>query len=196
MYLGLYQTMKLSFEQICQGEHPWVALGNFRNDWYAYHADERERLVIDPLPEGFPPEYSNWAAFCAASVRWFCATYEIACPSWVESTQYRLSEPWYLNNPSNLWQYLRETTFEEFVQHNIFCGNRVYINKYELDEQRRPFKKHPLNLEERQALVRAAAERARQEEADLQRRIQDDPHIQEILARRALARKNKYTTHV
>lgn len=26
------QTMTLTYQEICQGEEPWVALGNFMND--------------------------------------------------------------------------------------------------------------------------------------------------------------------
>lgn len=167
MYLGQYQTMRLSFEQICQGERPWTALGNFMNDWYAYHLDERERLICDPLPEQYPEEFHRWAAFCAASVRWFCSTYEIPCPSWVNNPQYVLSDPWYMDSPSSLWQYERETTAEEFVQHNIYCGNRLYINKYEVNQQGRLFKNHPVSLQERRILVRFAAVRLEQKQAEL-----------------------------
>ncbi|HEY0757433.1 MAG TPA: hypothetical protein VGD98_26000 [Ktedonobacteraceae bacterium] len=31
----VYQTTRLSFEQIYQGERPWTALGNFMNHWYS-----------------------------------------------------------------------------------------------------------------------------------------------------------------
>jgi hypothetical protein len=173
MYLGHYQTMRLSFEQIRQGQDPWVPLGNFMNDWYVYHADERERLVCEPLPAGYTYGFQRWAAFCAASVRWFCATYEVLCPSWVDEAQYVLGEPWYMDDPSTLWLYLRETTAPEFTQHNIFCGNRLYTNKYELDERGWPLKSHPVDLQQRRALVRAAAERARKKRAELERRVEE-----------------------
>lgn len=196
MYLGHYQTMKMSFEQICQGEQPWVALGNFRNDWYAYHPDERERLVIDPLPETYPHEYHRWAVFCAASARWFCSTYEIPCPSWVDDTRYILPEPWYMSTPPSLWQHARETTPEEFVRHNIFCGNRVYKNKYEVDERGRPLKAHPVDLQERRVLVRAAAARAKRDREELECRMLEDTHLQTMIAHRNTLRKRKGTTLV
>jgi hypothetical protein len=173
MYLGHYQTMKLSFEQICQGQDPWVPLGNFMNDWYAYHADERERLVRDSLPVDYPVEFQCWAAFCAASVRWFCATYEVLCPSWVNNPRYVLPEPWYMSTPPVLWPHIRETTAEEFVQHNIFCGNRLYTNKYELDGRGWPFKCHPVGLQERRALVRAAAERSEKKRVELEHGMEE-----------------------
>ncbi len=167
MYLGHYQTIKLSFEQICQGKRPWTALGNFMNDWYAYHDDERERLVIEPLPEIYPAEFQQWAAFCAASVRWFCSTYEIPCPSWVDKPQYILSKPWYMDHPSAYWQEQRKETAQEFAQHNIYCGDRVYINKYERDEQNLPFRTHPIDLQKRRVQVRIAATRLQREHAEM-----------------------------
>ena len=76
MYLDQLQTMHLSFQEICQGERPWTALGNFMNDWYEYHKDRRAELVADSLPssEAYSPEIQRWAAFCAASTEWFCST--------------------------------------------------------------------------------------------------------------------------
>ncbi len=162
MYLGHYQTMRLSFEQICQGADPWSALDGFVDDWYAYHLNERERLVHDALPERYPVEFQQWAAFCAASVRWFCATYEVPEPKWIDDPRYVLAEPWYLDAPLALWQQRRETTAEEFTQHNVYCGNRVYVNKYEVDVHGRPFRRHPVDLQERRALVRIAATRLQQ----------------------------------
>lgn len=44
------QTMSKAFSEICQGERPWTALGNFMNYWYEYAKDRRETLIADPLP--------------------------------------------------------------------------------------------------------------------------------------------------
>ena len=136
MYLGHYQTMKLSFEQICQRERIWTALGNFMNDWYAYHVDERERLIIDPLPETYPQEFHRWAVFCAASVVWFCNKYGVACPDWANSPKYALPEPWFLDHPERMHLRLIATTPREFSERNIYCGGRVYANKWEAGEER------------------------------------------------------------
>ena len=184
MFLGHYQTMKLSFEQICQGETPWVALGNFMNDWYAYHFEERERLVVDPLPEHYPQEYHQWAAFCAASVRWFCSTYELTCPSWVDNPRYVLSEPWYMHHRSQRWEHLRETTAEEFARHNIYCGDHVYKNKYERDESGFPLRCHPADLQERRLLVRGAGERLAREWAERERMIREYMPIAQALRKK------------
>ncbi|SRR6266851_589120 len=135
MGLRYLQTMKLSFEQICQGLPPWVPLGNFMNDWYELHTNCREQLLADPLSEDYPEEFHYWAVFCAASVEWFAHKYNVACPAWVYASRYRLVEP-HFPSEEKAWQahYLTETP-EEFTRRNIFCGNRMFANKWEaLDE--------------------------------------------------------------
>jgi hypothetical protein len=141
-----YQTMKLSFEQICRGTRPWVALGN-------------------------------------------CATYEIACPLWVEKPQYVLTEPWYMDHPRKYWRERRKETAEEFRHHNIYCGNRVYTNKYERDEQGFPLRTHPVNLQERLAVVRPAGERLAREWAERDRLIRE--YLPTAEALRAAYRERK-----
>jgi hypothetical protein len=132
MYLNHLQTMCLSFEEICQGQDPWIPLGNFMNDWYAYHADRRAELVADPLPARYPEEFHAWAVFCAATVEWFCQRYDVPCPPWVFSEQYSLSEPWYFHENERVRQRLLTTTPEVFTRRNIFCGNRMFLNKWEV----------------------------------------------------------------
>lgn len=135
MYLDQLQTMRVTFEEICQGQDPWIPLGNFLNDWYAYHPDRRPELVADPLPETSLPEMQKWATFCAASVEWFCNTYHVLCPSWVFSSRYVLSEPWFFHSREKVRLRLLATTPKEFSRRNIFCGNRLFTNKYEFAEQ-------------------------------------------------------------
>ena len=36
---GREHTMALTYQAICQGERPWVALGNFMNEWFDYAID-------------------------------------------------------------------------------------------------------------------------------------------------------------
>ena len=92
-----FQTMTLAYQEICQGEEPWVALGNFMNDWFDYAKDRRADLVADPiaLPALPNSEQLRWASFCAASVEYLCEHYEVPCPSWVHHPVYRLPEPWF-----------------------------------------------------------------------------------------------------
>jgi hypothetical protein len=127
-----FQTMQHTFEDICQGQHPWVALGNFMNSWYAYHADQRTALIADPLPENYPSEMHQWATFCTASVEWFCHTYDLISPTWTSNPTYHLAEPWFFYDRKKARERLKQTTPEEFRSRNIYCGKRVFANKYEL----------------------------------------------------------------
>ena len=136
------QTIALTFQEICQGETPWVALGNFMNDWFDYARDKRVQLVTDPL--SLPPfsssETLRWAAFCAASVEWLCDRYGVMCPEWVENPAYFLSDRWFDSpgaHKSQVRERLIRQTPEPFARRNIYCGNRMFHNKYEFAEQAR-----------------------------------------------------------
>lgn len=134
--------MAVTYQEICQGETPWVALGNFMNDWFDYARDKRIQLVADPisLPESLNTDIQRWAAFCAASVEWLSERYNIPCPTWVHNPAYILAEPWF-DSPGahkpQVRKWLIEETPEPFTRRNIFCGNRMFANKYELAEQMR-----------------------------------------------------------
>lgn len=141
------QTMAVTYAEICQGESPWIALGNFINDWFDYAKDRREQLVHDPLqhPDVLTPELQRWAAFCAASVEWFCEKYGITCPAWVYDPIYSLTEAWFYyplarsqdpEQQKELRERLRQQTPEPFTRRSIYCGNRMFNNKYEYAEQR------------------------------------------------------------
>jgi hypothetical protein len=136
------QTMTLTYQEICQGEEPWVALGNFMNDWFDYAKDRRAELVADPivLPALPGNEMLRWAAFCAASVEYLCELYGVPCPSWVHNPAYRLSEAWFdalSPQKPQVRERLIQQTPEPFVKRNIYCGNRMFANKYEFVEQYR-----------------------------------------------------------
>lgn len=141
MYLHQFQTMSKAFSQICEGERPWTALGNFMNYWYEYAKNRRDALIIDPLPayDLQNRELHQWAVFCAASVEWFSNKYQVPCPSWVHNPLYILDAPWFFYTTEKAKVGLLETTPEEFKRRNIFCGDRCYANKWELveDIQRR-----------------------------------------------------------
>ncbi len=134
------QTMALTYQEIVQGERPWTAPGNFMNDWFEYAKGKRLQLVADPLvlPERLDAENFQWATFCAASVEWFCNRYSIPCPSWVYSPVYNLPEPWF-DSPGAYKPEVRarliQRTPEQFTRRNIFCGNRMFANKYEVAEE-------------------------------------------------------------
>ncbi len=130
------QTISRAYQQICTGEDPWIALGNFRNAWYGYAKDNRLALVNDPLTE---PEHNTehtrrWGAFCAASVEFLCGCYSVPCPEWVHYPRYILTTPWWPEHTYDLSDriHLMQITPTPFVQRHIFCGNRLYQNKYEM----------------------------------------------------------------
>jgi hypothetical protein len=126
---NVYRTMQQTFEEICTGQDPWIPLGKFMNHWYGDHPDERGRLIIDPLPEIYPPIYHRWAVFCAASVEWFARTYDVPCPEWVHHPRYALAEPWIFHEGRR--ETLLQTTPQEFARRNIYCGADIYANKWE-----------------------------------------------------------------
>ena len=80
------------------------------------------------------------AAFCAASVEWLCQRYNVPCPSWVDNPTYKLAEPWFdspgAHKPEVRTRLIQKTP-EPFTRRNIFCGDRMFANKYELAEQHR-----------------------------------------------------------
>ncbi len=134
------QTMAMTYQAICQGERPWIALGNFMNEWYDYAKDQRARLIADPLtlPEEPSIDALRWAAFCAASVEWLCGCYEVPCPSWVYHSAYSLPEPWFDSPGANklrVRERLLQQTPAPFARRNVYCGNRMFANKYEFAEQ-------------------------------------------------------------
>ncbi len=134
MKLDKLHTISVAFQEICDGEDPWVALGNFLNYWWDYVNERRYDLVIDPLPES-PLEYQRWAAYCASSVEHLRHKYGEFCPPWVHDPKYILSEPWYYHPKEKVRSWLVNSTPDEFKKRNIYSGNRMFLNKYELVEQ-------------------------------------------------------------
>lgn len=135
------QTMVWAYHQICAGEDPWTALGNFTNAWYDYAKENRAALIHEPLeePAQNTEHLHHWAAFCAASVEFLCERYSVSCPKWVYEPKYTLLVPWYGDNIIDLTntailQYRIKTSPRPFAQRNIFCGNRLYQNKYEMSD--------------------------------------------------------------
>ena len=78
--------------------------------------------------------YAALGAFCAASVDFLCHCYSVPCPEWVHDPRYILTTPWWPEYATNLATrvQLMHATPAPFVQRHIFCGNRLYQNKYEM----------------------------------------------------------------
>jgi len=130
------QTCRRSFEDICAGSDPWLPLGNFMHQFFGYYKHLRPQLVCEPIevPARLSLPLFRWAVFCAASVEYLCEQYELACPQWALDAQFSLEEPWYYAIGADLprvQEKLRQTTPGAFARRNVFCGDRVYHNKYE-----------------------------------------------------------------
>jgi hypothetical protein len=131
------QTMKETYQEITHGERPWNALGDFINYFFCYASDQRAELVTDPIeePAETTPELHQWAVFCTASVEYLCQKYDLPCPDWVKKLTSKLAEPWFMGlgaKKPHVQERLKQETPEPFTRRNIFCGNRIFANKYEV----------------------------------------------------------------
>jgi hypothetical protein len=133
------ETMRWAYQQICAGEDPWTGLGSFSHAWYGYAKGRRAALVSEPLvkPAQETEDTLRWGAFCAASVEFLCGRYNIPCPDWTRDPNYTLPTPWWhpqQPDDPTAREYLVKITPAPFARRNIFCGNRLFQNKYEMYE--------------------------------------------------------------
>jgi hypothetical protein len=118
------QSAAETVRRIENGTDPWVAFGQFVDDWRRTEIRERSGLIGEPLP-AVTDELARWAALVAAAVDWLCAQDSLGVPSWVNAPGYRLTEPWFLY-PGwrlRLWQLVE--TPAPFKARNIFGGDRI-----------------------------------------------------------------------
>lgn len=109
-----------------QHEEPWVAIGDFLDDWRRSAKEDRAELVHEPLEETTTLEFQHWAAFFAATVEQLCTQDGLPVPTWAMKQQYTLSEPWYLEARTLQLRKLQEdTTPEIFKRRNILGGDRM-----------------------------------------------------------------------
>ncbi|MGH2478341.1 MAG: hypothetical protein ACRDHW_01600 [Ktedonobacteraceae bacterium] len=130
------QTFARAYQEICAGDDPWVALGNFLNDWFVYEIKRRAELIAEQPAQLENPtlEQQRWSSFIAASTEYLCQQHDIRCPTWVYDDLYRLEMPWYdaVVVTKNVQIWLEETTPEPFRRRNIYCGDRLYLDKEEV----------------------------------------------------------------
>ncbi len=122
------QTMAETFERIRQTPtQPWVALGDFLDDWRRSDRDDRSELVEEPitLKEDDGAELRRWAAFCAATVEWLCWQDKLPFPSWTNNPLYHLDEPWFLYPGDLLKPWQLATTPTPFRMRKIFGGDHM-----------------------------------------------------------------------
>lgn len=124
-----YQTIAETFAQICKGEQPWIAIGNFLNDWWYYSVAYRSDLIRTPLVAAPDEQTHQWAVFCVAMVEWLCEEDDIPCPDWTRQERYILAKPWFLSEKWTSRALQLATTPAPFKKRNIFGGSRMLVRK-------------------------------------------------------------------
>jgi hypothetical protein len=121
------QSARATMERIQHGDGPWIALGDFLDDWR--RADRSERLVMidEPLEPTDSDAEHRWAAFIAAAVDQLAweSQPRIEPPDWVRDPRYVLAEPWFLVPGWRLRMHQLVDTPAAFKRRNIFGGDRV-----------------------------------------------------------------------
>src|SRR5205807_1204306 len=119
------QTASETFERISNGTTPWVAIGDFLDDWRTSAVQDRLELVNAPIAHASTPELQKWAAFIAAMVEWLCWQDGLPFPGWTDQQDYILTEPWFLYKGRNLRAWQLVTTPAPFKMRNIYGGDRM-----------------------------------------------------------------------
>ena len=154
------RTMQWVYQMICLGEDPWTALSGFTHDFFRWRlVPSRQKLLDNPIdvPGQPTPEQIQWAAFCAAAVEYLAPRYDLVCPEWAQDPCYILPEPWYPSEEehwdSSVREHYEASTPRAFRQRNVFCGLRVFMNKYITSRE-------PYNREHRRLFQQMQAEYA------------------------------------
>jgi len=118
------QTAAETIRVIVKGVDPWLAIGQFLDDWRRTPVSLRIQLVGEPLSD-VPSDTLRWAALLAATVDFLCAEDQQPAPAWTKGPQYRLSEPWFLYPGWRLRAWQLAETPVPFRMRNIFGGDRI-----------------------------------------------------------------------
>ncbi len=101
-------TVRQSFDRVRRGEDPWIALGDFLDDWRRAEPDQRPLLVAEPIETTENDQQRRWAAWFAAVVDLLCWTSEprVEPPAWVTNPVFVLPEPWFIvpGRAMHAWQ--------------------------------------------------------------------------------------------
>ncbi|MHB1415656.1 MAG: hypothetical protein ACYC1C_10410 [Chloroflexota bacterium] len=118
------QTAAETLAQIVAGVEPWLAIGQFLDDWRETELSARWHLVNEPLPWVKGP-HVRWAALLAATVDYLCVQDGVPTPSWTKRSEYWLPEPWFLYPGWRLRAWQLAETPVPFRMRNIFGGDRI-----------------------------------------------------------------------
>ena len=118
------QTAAEALRYIVEGVDPWLAVGQFQDDWRRTELPRRAELCREPLPD-VPAPHLRWAAFLAAAVEYLCWQDGAPFPGWTSCPEYRLAEPWFLYPGWRLRAWQLVETPAPFKMRNIFGGDRI-----------------------------------------------------------------------
>ena len=121
-----WHTIQETFDQICANQTPWVAIGNFLNDWWFFAVEHRREMIEQPPARATTLETQRWAAFCAAMIEWFCVQDNVLCPNWTKHKRYMLTDPWFFYDDDESRAWLMATTPAPFKMRNIYGGDRMF----------------------------------------------------------------------
>jgi hypothetical protein len=103
------QTIAETFGRIVKAStFPWVAIGDFLDDWRQSAREDRLELVA----MGLPPEGDTTGN-------------DLELRPWTSREEYRLSEPWFLYPGDLLRAWQLATTPAPFKMRNIFGGDQM-----------------------------------------------------------------------
>ena len=101
-------TANQSFERIREGEDPWIAFGDFLDDWRRAESDQIAALIADPIKTNEADPLRRWAALFVAAIDWLCYILDedMAPPDWIADEVYVLPEPWFVieHKAMRAWQ--------------------------------------------------------------------------------------------
>jgi len=120
-------TASGSFDRVRRGEDPWLAFGDFLDDWRRAEPDQRALIAAEPIQTTEQDPNRRWAALFAAAVDWLCWTTEpkVETPAWLADQVYVLPTPWFVVEGAALrtWQLVESPT--PFRMRRIFTDSSV-----------------------------------------------------------------------
>jgi hypothetical protein len=119
------QSAAVTMRLIRAGVDPWLAMGQFLDDWRRTDLAERPRLVRNPPRPCESDEWLRYEALLAASVDFLCVEAGLRTPKWALSPSYRLPRPWFLYDGWRLRAWQLAETPVPFRMRNIFGGDRI-----------------------------------------------------------------------
>lgn len=121
-------TASESFRRILAGENPWVAFGDFLDDWRRSDYEDRLELVAQPLEKASTLDEERWAALLAGAIEQLCIQEGHSVPAWIKESRYYLQEPWYPSARKEEFRRLvAEVTPEVFKQRKVFVTDKVLM---------------------------------------------------------------------